>query len=179
MRNTKNRKLGRTGLASVVAGLVLGALGVAGGALAQNASPEDIATGFRIFRQKGNCQTCHGWAADGVKMDTQMPDGANLRETDMDRETILTTIRCGRPDTGMPAFERLAYSDGRCYGMKKADVDKAGMSLTDPPATLSIREIELVTDFLFAKVIGKGAMDREKCIDLFGSDVATCKQLSK
>jgi mono/diheme cytochrome c family protein len=41
---------------------------------AQDAS--DIAEGARIFRQKGNCQSCHGWAGDGRKMDSQMPDGA-------------------------------------------------------------------------------------------------------
>ena len=41
--------------------------------------PADVAEGMRIFRTKADCQTCHGWAADGRKMDTQMPDGANLR----------------------------------------------------------------------------------------------------
>ncbi len=157
--------------------LTAGAVMLTSGAFAQNASPDDVAAGFRIFRQKGNCQTCHGWAGDGVKMDTQMPDGANLRETDMDRDSLVTTIKCGRPDTGMPAFDKLAYSDGRCYGMKKADLDKSGMTMTDPPATLTDREINLVADFLYAKIIGKGPMDKAKCIDLFGSEVPTCKQL--
>jgi mono/diheme cytochrome c family protein len=45
-------------------------------ALAQAADTSDIAEGGRLFRQKGNCQSCHGWAGDGRKMDTQMPDGA-------------------------------------------------------------------------------------------------------
>src|SRR5262245_44046642 len=44
-------------------------------------SPEDVAGGMRIFRTKADCQSCHGWAADGRKMDSQMPDGANLRVT--------------------------------------------------------------------------------------------------
>src|SRR5262245_12887395 len=48
-------------------------------AYAQDAA--DIAEGARLFRQKGNCQSCHGWAGDGRKMDSQMPDGANLRES--------------------------------------------------------------------------------------------------
>ena len=38
--------------------------------------PDDVAEGMRLFRTKGDCQSCHGWAADGRKMDTQMPDGA-------------------------------------------------------------------------------------------------------
>ena len=48
-------------------------------------APEDIAAGLRIYRQKADCQSCHGWAADGKKMDSQMPDGANLRITKLDR----------------------------------------------------------------------------------------------
>src|SRR5262249_14886873 len=40
-------------------------------------SPEDLAEGLRLYTQKGNCQACHGWAGDGRKMDSQMPDGAN------------------------------------------------------------------------------------------------------
>ena len=40
---------------------------------------------MRLFRQKANCQACHGWAGDGRKMDSQMPDGANLRDTTLDR----------------------------------------------------------------------------------------------
>ena len=79
--------------------------------------PESVANGMRIFRTKGDCQSCHGWAADGRKMDSQMPDGANLRTTKLDREKLIIAIKCGVPGKAMPAFDRLAYSDGRCYGM--------------------------------------------------------------
>ena len=80
--------------------------------------PADIAAGMRIFRSKADCQTCHGWAGDGRKMDTQMPDGANLRTTRLNRNGIITAIKCGRPGKEMPAFDRLAYSDGRCNNLK-------------------------------------------------------------
>src|SRR3954464_13237747 len=106
------------------------------GTVAQAQAPEDLAAGRRIFTQKGDCQACHGWAGDGRKMDSQMPDGANLRALKIDRETLIQTIRCGRPGTGMPAFDRLAYSDGRCFGLKAADLRARGLTLTDPPATL-------------------------------------------
>ena len=141
--------------------------------------PADVTAGWRIFRQKANCQTCHGWAADGRKMDNQMPDGANLRETQLSRDDIVMTIKCGRPGTGMPAFDKFAYSDGRCYGMKKADLDKAGMSLTDTAATLSAREVEMVADFLTAKVVGRGAMSHAACIEFWGSDVEVCSEFPK
>jgi mono/diheme cytochrome c family protein len=143
---------------------------------AQAPDPNDVAAGMRIFRQKADCQACHGWAADGRKMDSQMPDGANLRTTKLDRDKLIVAIKCGIPGKGMPAFDKLAYSDGRCYGLKEADLQRMKATLPDPPATLQPREVELVADFLFAKVIGKGPMDRARCIEYWGSDVETCKE---
>src|SRR5207237_4075566 len=125
---------------------------------AQAPDPADVAEGMRLYLQKGDCQACHGWAADGRKMDSQMPDGSNLRETRLNRERLIQTIKCGRPGTGMPAFDKFAYSDGRC-GLKQADLKTP---MPDPPATFQPREIELVTDFLLQKVVGKGPMDRAK-----------------
>jgi mono/diheme cytochrome c family protein len=89
-------------------------------AWAQAADPSDIAEGGRLFRQKANCQACHGWAGDGRKMDTQMPDGANLRETKLDRQDLVMVIKCGRPGTGMPAFDRFENGENQrrrleCY----------------------------------------------------------------
>jgi hypothetical protein len=145
---------------------------------AQTPDPSDIAEGGRLFRQKGNCQACHGWAGDGRKMDSQMPDGANLRETNLDRTTLVMTIKCGLPGAGMPAFDKFAYSDGRCYGLKKADLAKSGQTVSDPPDTLIPREIDRLVDFLYAKVIGKGAMDHAKCVDYWGADAEPCKDFS-
>ena len=151
---------------------------IAAGSAAQAPAPdpESVAAGMRIFRTKGDCQSCHGWAADGRKMDSQMPDGANLRTTKLDREKLIIAIKCGVPGKAMPAFDRLAYSDGRCYGMTQAALKKLG-GLPDPPATLQPREIDSVADFLFAKVVGKGPMDHKNCIEYFGSEVEACKEL--
>src|SRR5262245_43289630 len=135
--------------------LLTALLGTAGRAQAPDAA--DVADGMRLYLQKGDCQACHGWAADGRKMDSQMPDAPNLRETRLNRERLVQTIKCGRPGTGMPAYDKFAYSDGRCFGMKQADLKSP---MPDPPATFQAREIELVADFLFAKVVGKGPMDR-------------------
>jgi hypothetical protein len=148
-------------------------------ARAQAPDPADIADGMRLFKQKGNCQACHGWAGDGRKMDSQMPDGANLRESVLDRATLVLIVKCGRPGTGMPAFDKFAYSDGRCYGLKQADLHARQLQLPDPPATLQAREIEAIADFMLAKIVGKGPMDRAKCIDYWGSDVDACKELPK
>lgn len=150
------------------------------GAQAQAASsPEDVAAGLRIFRQKGDCQACHGWAGDGRKMDSQMPDGANLRVTKLNREKLVMAIKCGVPGKGMPAFDRLAYNDGRCYGMKQADLQRTNLTMPDPAATLQAREVDQVTDLIVTKMAGQGPMDRAKCIDFWGSDVATCAEFPK
>ena len=161
-------------LAAILAGFaMLSSLPLA----AQDAS--DIAEGARIFRQKGNCQSCHGWAGDGRKMDSQMPDGANLRETRLDRAALIMTIKCGIPGTGMPPFDKFAYSDGRCYGLKQADLAKAGQRMSDPPSTLQNREIEFLADFMFAKMIGKGPMNHAKCIEFWGEETETCGEFPK
>jgi mono/diheme cytochrome c family protein len=152
---------------------------VAASAQAQALDPADLADGMRLFQQKGNCSACHGWAGDGRKMDNQMPDGADLRARPIDRETLIATIKCGRPGTGMPAFDRLAYSDGRCFGLKLADLRARNLTLTDPPATLQPNEVALLADFLLVKIIGKGPIDRAGCVAFWGKDVEVCSELAK
>jgi hypothetical protein len=145
---------------------------------ARAADAGDIAEGMQLFLNKGGCQGCHGWAGDGRKTDNQMPDGANLREMQLDREIVILTIKCGRPGRSMPAYDRFAYSgDGRCYGMKEGDLKNN--PLPDPPATLQMREIERIVDFLYAKVIKQGPMDRAKCVTFWGSEMETCKEFKQ
>ena len=155
--------------------LLLLALAVPG--RAQTPDPADVADGMRLFQQKGNCQACHGWAGDGRKMDSQMPDGANLRESVLDRETFVLIVKCGRPGTGMPPFDKFAYSDGRCYGKTQADLKSYPTRMPDPPATLQQREIDLIVDFLMTRVVGQGPMDHAKCVEFWGEDTDVCKDL--
>ncbi len=142
--------------------------------------PSDLAEGMRLFQQKGNCQSCHGWAGDGRKTESQMPDGPNLRETKLNRAGLVLTMKCGRLNSQMPAFDKFAYSDGRCYGKKQADLKAYPTRMPDPPATLQPREIELIADFLIAKIVGKGPMDTHaKCVEFWGSEPDVCKELPK
>jgi mono/diheme cytochrome c family protein len=141
--------------------------------------PADIADGMRLYQQKGNCQSCHGWAGDGRKTDSQMPDGANLRETKLNRAGLVTIIKCGRLNSQMPAFDKFAYSDRRCYGKTQADLKAYPTRMPDPPATLQPREIDLVADFLIAKIVGKGPMNHAKCVEFWGSETDACKEFPK
>ncbi len=142
--------------------------------LAQEPTEADIASGRRLFHQKGDCQACHGWSGNGDKLDSQAPDGADLRASTLDREQLIFVIKCGLPGREMPAFDRMSYKDDRCLGRTQADLDRMGLELTDPGATLQNREIERLADFLMSKVIGKGEMDRAACIDFWGEDVDVC-----
>src|SRR5919201_3926962 len=118
-------------------------------AVARGQAPDasDIADGMNLYQQKANCQACHGWAADGRKMDNEMPAGANLREKTFTRAALIQPIKCGGPGTNIPAYDKSAYTDGRCFGMKEADLKTR---MPDPPATLQPREIERIADFLLA-----------------------------
>ena len=173
MFNQDNRFSSAACLLAVLAGM----LAVAGATQAQSPDPADIAAGMGLFHQKAHCQACHGWAGDGHKLDSQMPDGADLRASTLDREALILTIKCGRPGTGMPAFDKFAYSDGRCFGLKRADLLARGLVPPDPPATLAPNEVEYLADFLMAKVVGKGPLDHAKCIEFWGADVEVCKEL--
>jgi hypothetical protein len=166
---------------------LLGPLGAAGHQLsAQSASaqtpavdPSDLAEGMRLYLQKANCQACHGWSADGHKADNQMPDGPSLRDARFSRSALVTLIKCGRVGTQMPAFDKFAYTDGRCYGKTQADLKSYPTRMPDPPSTLQAREVDLIADFLLTKVIGKGPMTHAACVDYWGADVEACRDFSK
>ena len=89
------------------------------------------------------------------------------------------TIKCGRLNSQMPAFDKFAYSDGRCYGKTQADLKVYPTRMPDPPATLQPHEIELIADFLMAKIVRQGPMDHATCVEFWGSDVEACRDLPK
>lgn len=146
------------------------------GLRAQEPTEASIASGRRLYHQKADCQACHGWSGNGDKLDSQAPDGADLRVSTLSRDQIIFVIKCGLPGREMPAFDRLSYTDDRCLGRTQADLDKLGLELPDPGSTLQNREVERLADFLMTKVIGKGEMDRAACIDFWGEDVNVCAE---
>jgi cbb3-type cytochrome c oxidase subunit III len=177
----KSQALLRAGVVGAAA-LLIAVAGVSSSrvrAQATTPDPSDIAEGRRLYEQKANCQACHGWSGDGHKTDNQMPDGANLRETKLPRAGLVMTIKCGRLNSQMPAFDKFAYSDGRCYGKTQADLKSYPTRMPDPPATLQQREIDLIVDFLTTRVVGQGPMDHAKCVEFWGEDTDVCRDLPK
>src|SRR6266516_1075492 len=166
-QSTLRRFLSSGAVAVVIAASVFVSL-PAEGQDSQPPSASDIADGMRLYQQKGNCQACHGWAGDGRKTDSQMPDGANLRDTKLNRSGLVMTIKCGRLNSQMPAFDKFAYTDGSCYGKTQADLKSYATRMTD-----------LIADFLIAKIVGKGPMDHAKCVEFWGSETDACKEFPK
>ena len=128
-RTMKKHGVARRWLVPVAAVAAVAWIGAAE-AVAQP-SDRNIAAGRRLYHQKADCQACHGWSGDGMKMDNQAPDGANLRESGLGREQLVFVIKCGLPGREMPAFDGRAYTDDRCVGRTQRDLDRMGLSLPE------------------------------------------------
>jgi hypothetical protein len=102
------------------------------------AHAQDVSFGARLFHDKPRSP---GRAA-------------NLHETRLDREQLIEVIACGRPGTEMPHFDKYAYEDTNCYGLKGKELG------TDAPryphsTALTRREIEAVADYIIVTFVGK------------------------
>ena len=134
---------------------------------------DDFTVGRRIFLEKADCQYCHGWAGDGAGQGQSPGGAANLRQSRLDRDSLIMVISCGVPGRAMPHFDDQAYTDKRCYGMTEAEIGDKVPPL--PPSTsLPRREIEAVANYLLAKIIGRGEITREECAEALGTRVRSC-----
>jgi mono/diheme cytochrome c family protein len=133
-----------------------------------------IEFGKEIFKVKANCQFCHKWDASG---DTGYGGHAlSLRKTALPPEQFAEVVRCGRPSTGMPFHDRLAYTDKRCFGVTREEI---GKDLPPMGEFLSAREIDAVVRYLFTKAVGRGASTYEECVDFWGKDTRQCEPMKK
>jgi Cytochrome C oxidase, cbb3-type, subunit III len=138
---------------------------------------DDFDFGRRIFQDKAQCVFCHGWAGDGAGAPQSSGGAANLRETKLNRQQLIEVINCGRPGQAMPRFDDQAYAEKRCYG----GVTEAALGQDLPPlppgSLLQRREIEALVDFLQAKIINRGPITRDECLEAFGERAArSCAQ---
>ena len=165
-------------LCAVTIGFTASMLAVtAGGSMAQ-AGEREIKRGKVIWNNKSNCHKCHGWAGDG-KAHPRSPAGPSLRISELDREIMQEVIACGVPGTAMPHHDRNAYTDGRCYGLTKDDLDKEMMpKMGNKP--IRATEIEMVIDYIEARIKGRGKVTLEECEEYFNKVGAKgCAKLPK
>jgi mono/diheme cytochrome c family protein len=128
------------------------------------------ARGKTLWAGRAGCANCHGWAGDGASKEP-FPPGANLRKTSLDKLQIVQIVRCGRPGTGMPYFDRSAYADERCYG---ASAQALGSLAPQPGVWLRANEIDAIVEYVLAQVKGRGKITKAECEAYFAS-LAGCE----
>jgi mono/diheme cytochrome c family protein len=115
---------------------------------------QDTSFGQRLFQDKADCQFCHGINGDGLGDPRSPGRAANLHETRLNRDQLIEVIACGRPGTEMSHFDKWAYEDTDCYGLKRMNLGNDAPR--DPHSTsLTRREIEAVADYVLVKFVGK------------------------
>jgi hypothetical protein len=82
-------------------------------------------------------------------------------------------ILCGIPGSAMPHFDESAYADKRCYGMTEAELGARTPTLP-PSTTLQRREVEVIADYLLARIIGRGEVSRAESLENFGAETGSC-----
>jgi mono/diheme cytochrome c family protein len=131
-------------------------------AFAQNDA--QVKFGLTVWRNSG-CSDCHGAFANGEKERDESPSGADLRRAKLTTDEFKLVIRCGRPGTGMPAFEEAA--SGCPSG--------TGGSLYPAPRKLSPEEIDNVVIYLQARIVGHGKITKQECLYYYDNDESWCE----
>jgi mono/diheme cytochrome c family protein len=149
--------------------LAVGLVVQAAAALAQN--EDRVKAGLMMWRNSG-CADCHGAFADGEKQRDEAPTGANLRTARLDAAALKQTISCGRPGTGMPAFDEGAYQVRACNGQA---LGPPPSDLYPAPRTLTPDEIDTVVTYLQARIIGKGrTITKQECLFYYADQPDWC-----
>ena len=151
--------------------LAVGVLVQAAAAFAQN--EDKVKAGLMMWRNSG-CADCHGAFADGEKQRDESPTGANLRTTRLDATALKQTIGCGRPGTGMPAFDEGAYKVRACNGQA---LGAPPSDLYPAPRTLTPDEIDAVVTYLQARIVGKGrTITKQECLFYYADQPDWCDE---
>jgi len=142
-------------------------------ALAASAWAQD---GRDVYR-KANCIGCHKWHGDGGG--GYGGAALSLRETYLDRESLIEVIRCGRPETRMPYFDRKAYrSSAPCYdGVSRTDLGSSFPPRAADP--LRPEEIEAVADYVLTTLKGAEEPTYDECEAFWGEGARQCEAMRR
>ena len=149
-RKSGARQEHRSGAGAIIVTIAAVALTCSTAAFAQN--EDKVKAGVTAWRNSG-CADCHGAFANGEKERDESPTGADLRRARLNAEELKLAIRCGRPGTGMPAFEEGASG---CPG--------GGGDLYPAASKLSREEIDNIVAYLQARIVGKGKITKQECL---------------
>jgi mono/diheme cytochrome c family protein len=138
-----------------------------------NAAENGPESGHAIFK-RANCVGCHKWHGDGGG--GYGGAALSLRKTELDKQQIMDTVRCGRPGTGMPYFSRDSYPENgepQCYGLTNKDLET--MHVAQANVFLRPDEIDAVAEYVLTAIKGKGDPNLADCVAFFGEDSKACE----
>jgi hypothetical protein len=138
--------------------------------------PQTVSYGLSAAK-RANCMGCHKWHGDGG---TSYGGAAiSLRKTPLTRDQLITVIKCGRPGTNMPYFDRQAYKNDECYGMTFEDfADDDQNRPLQGKKYLNGRQVNAVADFLIAEIQGK-AVTKAYCEMFFNGPTRECELIEE
>lgn len=140
---------------------------------ASNAAENSLEAGRAIYK-RANCVGCHKWHGDGGG--GYGGAALSLRKTELDKQQIMETVKCGRPGTGMPYFSRDSYpSDGapQCYNLTSKELES--MHVAQANIFLRPEEILAVAEYVISSIKGKGDPNLADCIAFFGEQSSACE----
>jgi len=130
-------------------------------------------TGYGLATAKrANCLGCHKWHGGGGP--GYGGAAISLRKTTLDRDQLITVIKCGRPGTNMPYFDRKAYKKNDCYGLTFEDfADDENNRPLQGKKYLNDRQVGAVVDFIISDIQGK-PITKAYCEKYFGGPTKEC-----
>ena len=126
--------------------------------------------------KRANCMGCHKWHGNGGP--GYGGAAISLRKTQLSREEIITVIKCGRPGTNMPYFDKTAYKDNACYDMTFDDfAQDADNRPLQGKRFLNDRQVNAIADFVVTELQGK-TITKTYCEQFFGRSARQCEEVS-
>lgn len=126
--------------------------------------------------KRANCMGCHKWHGGGGP--GYGGAAISLRETQLTRGQMVDLIKCGRPGTNMPYFDKTAYKKNECYGLTFDDfAEDADSRPLQGKMYLNDRQVNAVADFVISELQGKD-ITKAYCEKYFGGPARQCETLA-
>lgn len=134
-----------------------------------------VGIGEDVWRTATACWDCHGNMGNGRNEDPRSPQGADFRVSLLTVEQFAQVIRCGRPGTPMPFFDRRAYEgDNACFGVTLEALGDQAPPIGNP--FFSSRQIDALAQFIWYYFAGRGPVTQEECFAFFGENASSCRR---
>ena len=138
----------------------------------KNLLSNDFKYGVTVYK-KTNCMGCHSWHGKGGG---GYGAGVSLRTTELDRESIVEIIKCGKPGSGMPYFYRKSYIKEKCYDTLLEDYEGEDIRPISSKKFINDRQIQALADFIIINFKNK-KLTKDYCEKFFEIGSKVCSKL--